>query len=297
MADKTKASSVVAEDLLPSVSIVIEWENAKLSELDRAFSMLRSLSAQVRSLRARFASPPEMILIYDQDEIDPAMINSAVTNEIDAQSGLVVRLAPMEGLDYYAQKNHGASLAKGDLVVFLDSDIVPEDRWLVSLLEAAVRNPGSVVSGNTHLDTETFLGRAFGIFWFFPVRNAGNAVFRAPGFFANSVVFPRKIFSEFNFLPTGSIRGQCTVLADRLRENDIPVFRVEAARASHPAPNGFTHVVRRALCEGHDAQMLDIARNRKRLLRGGSVCLNSIECFLKCISALVMPPPGLASAH
>ena len=31
--------------------------------------------------------------------------------------------------------------------------------------------------------------------------------------------------------------------------------------------------------------------------RGGSVCLNSIECFLKWISALVMPPPGLASAH
>jgi len=31
--------------------------------------------------------------------------------------------------------------------------------------------------------------------------------------------------------------------------------------------------------------------------RGGSVFLNRIQCFRKWISALVMPPPGLTSAH
>ena len=33
------------------------------------------------------------------------------------------------------------------------------------------------------------------------------------------------------------------------------------------------------------------------VVRGGSVCLNRIRCFRKWISAVVMPPPRLASAH
>jgi glycosyltransferase involved in cell wall biosynthesis len=250
---------------IPSISLIIEWENAKLSELGRAFEMLGAMSAQVAALRERFDAPSELIVIYDRDVIDSDLVETALAEHINPQSGLVIRLAPMDDLDYYAQKNHGATLARNELLVFLDSDVVPEDGWLSALLEASLANPGGVVSGNTHLESDTFLGRTFGLFWFFPLRADGERVFEARAFFANSVVFPRELFLKYRYAPAGTVRGQCNMLADRLRGDGVPILRVEAARASHPAPNGALHVMRRALCEGHDAKMLDVLRDRKRL--------------------------------
>ena len=43
-------------------------------------------------------------------------------------------------------------------------------------------------------------------------------------------------------------------------------------------------------------QPVTLERLRDAVLRGGSVCLNNSRVVVKWISALVMPPPGLASA-
>ena len=242
---------------LPSISIIVEWENAKLSELGRALAMLREVSRQVAELRPRFTADPELIVIYDADTIDPASVQSALNNELSEESGLAVRLESMRGLDYYGQKNHGASVAQGDLIVFLDSDVVPEAGWLEALLRASEASRGGVAGGSTYLDPSTFLGRTFGLFWFFPLREASEAVVLAPSFFANSVVFPRRLFACYGFSPLGAVRGQCSALSGRLIGDGVPLVRAQGARASHPAPNGVSHLIRRALCEGHDARVLD----------------------------------------
>lgn len=261
MISRTQASDPShTNNALPSISVIVEWENAKLSELERARTMLRVLSAQASQLKQRFTAPPELVLVYDREAIDPSSIECLITSEIGRDSGLVVRMAPTEGLDYYGQKNHGASMARGDLIVFLDSDVIPEEGWLQALIESASDHPGAVVSGRTYLDPVSFLGRAFGLFWFFPLRSESTGIVPTKGFFANSVALPRALFVTEGFTPAATVRGQCTLLAERYRASGVSILRVEDALASHPAPNGFVHLIRRALCQGHDARTLEALR-------------------------------------
>ena len=246
-----------AEILLPSISVVIEWENVKLSEQDRAFAMLRTLSDQVGALQSRFSESPELIVMYDKAGIDRREIEAALEREIAPASGLTIRLEAVEGLEYYGQKNRGASIASRELVVFLDSDVIPEPDWLIGLLEAAIANKGSVICGSTYLDPETFIGRCFAVFWFFPVRQEATEVVPVAGFLANNLLIAKSLFPQYEFPGLDTMRGQCQGLANKLSQGGVPMLKAQGARACHPAPNGFTHFIRRSLSEGHDAYMLD----------------------------------------
>lgn len=253
--------------MLPAVSIIMEWENAKLSELGRSRALLRALSDQTRALSNRFESAPELLVLYDAEAISEPMIRSVLDAELEQAGPLALRLMPARGQDYYGLKNLGAEAATRGRLLFVDSDVIPEAGWLEALLETSAAHPDAVIAGATHLETGSFTGRAFGLFWFFPFRRESNAVQPANAFFANSVVFPAGLFKSFHgFAPTGSVRGACGALAARLRSGGVPILLARGARADHPAPNGFGHFVKRAICQGHDAQIMDDILARPRAL-------------------------------
>ncbi|MGB3721370.1 MAG: glycosyltransferase family 2 protein [Pacificimonas sp.] len=240
--------------------------------------MLRVLSAQIETLRSSLGTP-ELIVCYDREEIDVDIVRSVLDENISRASGLKYRLEPVSGLDYYQQKNHGASVASGDFLLFLDSDIIPQPGWLEALLNAAISSDGGVVGGHSYIETDTFLGRAFSLFWIFPLPDLARKTVPFPGFYANSVIFPRQLFLDTGFETTGSVRGQCAVLSERLKAQGIPILRAGGARGSHPVPNGGIHLFRRALCHGHDAVTIDKRLGRWRLF--GSALATSFVRFIK----------------
>ena len=69
---------------------------------------------------------------------------------MDATDGAAFEavLRPAGGLRYYALKNLGAQLCEQPVVVFLDSDVVPEPGWLRRLLEPFARRDVEVVGGS-----------------------------------------------------------------------------------------------------------------------------------------------------
>lgn len=256
---------------LPSVSVVIEWENARLSELGRARRMLAALAEQLAALEERMNAPPELIVLHDQDAVDPALIIGCVEEAFGDPPRIALRTVPTDGAGYYAQKNRGAEMASRELVLFLDSDVVPEPGWLAALLEGFSDPRVGVACGNTYVEPEGFAAKAFALFWFFPLRSAvpaDAAPVESEHFFANNVAFRRELFLSYRFPDLPMLRGQCVALARRLRQDGHSILIDRRARVSHPPPNGFSHFVRRALCEGHDAVQQDRLRGGGRYGHG-----------------------------
>lgn len=256
------------------LSVIIEWENVLLAELGRSKRMLAQLQQQIAALcrqreiaqptkrdafLSRFASPVEVIVLYNDEEIAGEAVRAILDELIEPDShALEVRLEAASGLHYYELKNFGARQATGDYLLFLDSDVVPDDSWLMALLGALAHEKVQVVGGDAYIEPEDTMAKAFSLFWFFdpPVaeRTDQDALYRRGHFFANNVVFERQVFEAYPFPPLeeGTTRGACVTLAKHLEAHGIPVYRNAHARVSHPAPNGWKHVFTRAMAQGRD---------------------------------------------
>jgi Glycosyl transferase family 2 len=233
----------------PRVSLVVEWDNVRLAGASRARAMLDRLREE---LGAADRPVPEVLLVHDGRPGDVAE-----AQRILAPSGADVRVVSAPGCDYYALKNAGARTARGELVAFLDCDVVPEPGWLRALLEP-FSDPGvAVVAGATYLEPDGFWGRAMALASVFELRAETADVAPAERFFANSVAFRRETALAFPFPElAGSSRASCVVLAHRLAEAGAGIVESRAARAAHPAPTGVRRALGRALVHGRDTVVL-----------------------------------------
>ena len=251
-----------------SVSIVIEWENARLADAERPLRMLASLASQLDRLAAGSRREAEIVLLFNPEAVDEKAIEAIVDHARPRDRWPArFRLLPSGDLRYYEQKNHGARSTTGDIVVLLDSDVVPEPDWLEKIL-AAMEDPGiQVVCGSTYVECTSFYDRAFALFWLFPLRTETDALEEVGMFFANNVAFRRRVIEDNPFPDLETFRGQAGALSKMLAGKGIAVIRHQGARCAHPAPNGLGHFVNRALCEGHDAGMRTLPRRRRKLRR------------------------------
>lgn len=236
-----------------TVAIVIEWENALLSDVGRARQMLSTLSEQAQAYARSHNTRFELLVAYDPGEIDIAVPRSTVEDELDPASWPgEVRYVTAPGLHYFEQKDLGAASTSADTVVFLDSDVVPDPGWLGYMLDAMDRADVQVVGGHTYLAQDTLLDRLFSGFWFFEPNPRHTGVTRAGHFYANNVAFKREVLERHGFGVADSYRGQCVELARRLKADGISIWRAADAAVSHPAPDGLRHAFIRAVCQGHD---------------------------------------------
>lgn len=233
-------------------SLILEWDNARLSELARARRMLDCLPQQL-SEAADIATASEILVMYDPESVEVKLIESVVSEHLGHGSlKKLVRVVPAPGLDYYDLKDRGAALAQGDVLVFLDSDVIPEPGWLRALLEPMQYQDVSVVCGNTYISLDGLYSKAFALFWFFPLRDTGTELRPATSFFANSYAIRRDLMRANPYPVTGQYRGRCAYLSKSLRDKGITIWYQPAARLEHPPPNGLRHFVSRAAYDGYD---------------------------------------------
>lgn len=248
----------------PSFAVIIEWDNARLTGAGRARRMLGVLQRQILALPAPVAGP-EIIILYDRHAVDPSIIESARAQAIDPGAGTIdIRLVGTDGLGYYEQKNFGATLTDREIIIYLDSDVVPQSGWLAALLNAIQRPDIHVVCGNTFIDASDRYAKAFALMWFFPLTGPGTDLIRTNQFFANNVAFKRAFFLQNPFPDLPVFRGQCQILSQAIVDLGHGIYLQQSASVSHPPPKDISHFVRRALCEGHDGLILG------RLRRAGT---------------------------
>jgi hypothetical protein len=239
----------------PDLAIVIEWDTASVATADRG---LRCLVALHRELHRFRASPgrgrPEVVIAYSPHETKRERLEAVLDLASDGQYWSAdMRLLPVPGdVDYYAKKNLGFAKTRGVVVVFLDSDVVPEDGWLESMTAPLADYRVAVVVGNTYMDTNTFYARCVALFWIFDTRAAQPTLSRTPRLVSNCIAFRRSIFTKFPFPIRSTFRGQCSELATILASQGIGLHLNSGAQAAHPPPKGARRFVERAMFAGHD---------------------------------------------
>jgi hypothetical protein len=252
-------------------SISIEWENSRFAELGRTRRMLRRLREELIELSPR-REPPEVLFLYDRFTIDGDLVDRVVTEEFQPQqTPAATRIVPTDHLRYYQQKNLGAALTRGQIVIFLDCDVVPERGWLGAMLAAFDDPAVDVVGGETYVELDGFLSRAFALFWLFSLRADDGDLAPARFFHANNVAFRREIFNAHGFPDLPIYRGQCTLLGDAIATARAGFFRLRGARVSHPYPSSFGYFIARALHGGRDWVLVETVRAQSGRIRLGRV--------------------------
>jgi hypothetical protein len=228
--------------MTPDVSIVVEWDNVALAGAPRALVTL----ARLREETLRSERRIEVLVCHDEDS--PPDLSPLAAALPPGWSLLRVPDAR-----YYQLKNHGAAAAAGGIIVFLDSDAIPEAGWLEGMLAPFDDPAVQVVAGHAYIQAESLYSRAFALTWFFPLRARLEPLTPVSHFFANNVAFRRATFLAHPFSPVdGTSRGACVELARELGAAGITIWKTTAAQVAHPAPRGWRHFALRALAQGRD---------------------------------------------
>lgn len=265
------------------VTFIVEWENAKLSELERAGRMLAQLDIQARDLAARRTFAADLLILFDATEIDPFIPGTAVKENLDESLWPgQVDLLGVDGLNYYQQKNRGAELARQAFIIFVDSDIIPDAGWLEALVEGIEEKDAEIVGGEAYLSRDTLAERVWAMFWLFGSPPFPRRLYPKGRFYANNVIFDRDTFLRYRFPEAEGHRGHCAELARAMREDGIVIYRQGRAAVSHPPPVGVDHAVTRALSQGHAS----VTRARQK--NKGLLHLNPVASFLRLLESLLM---------
>jgi Glycosyl transferase family 2 len=252
---------------MPSLSIVVEWENAKNSDFGRGRAMLSALSDQLQGLQDELPAPPELILVFDEEDGSAVDLRDRLAGGILDRFPGTVRMASSRALDYYQQKNFGAQLAKHNAILLVDCDVIPCGGWLRHLLNCYVEEQADVVCGATHMEQKTLYEKAFALFWFFPLASEMHHRGKASYFFANNVLFRADLLKSTPFPECPLVRGKCVLLARTLVASSRSIYCEPNAKVIHPPPNGLAHFIKRALCSGQDSAVMSADRGLRAAFR------------------------------
>lgn len=259
-------------------SIVIEWENfLQTNETWRARKMLQQLCKQLVEISPRMSSKVELIIVHDPGEIDASKIEKFAKEQlINCSSMIEFKIIPGPGLHYYEMKNLGSKHCSNDLILFTDSDVIPDEGWIVGFLESFKIPKISVVGGNTYVSLNTLFEKSLALIWFSPPLD--EKIYERPDFSANNVAFSRKIFESHPYPFLSQFHGQCSALVNELLSHDIKIFRQPRCKVVHPMPTTVREFVTWAFSQGLDfVAKRRLVKNKIKLENGIEVKRGSIQ--------------------
>ena len=244
------AASEAEDERFPiRLSVVTELENAGLAGRRRAVEALAALARQLESEHEEGRVAWSELLVG----CDPEEWPREAPGEIVAEAGIggavdEVRYLRRAGADYFALKNAGAEAASGDVILFLDSDVIAEPGWLDAMLEA-IADPGTdVVGSHCYIDGEDLVSRAYALFGTFPLREETDAGHT----FLNSLAVAPRVMRRHPFPRLPLFRNSAHHWKREIEDAGVRIRALPHVRVAHPAPPGAAELLRRSLADGHD---------------------------------------------
>ena len=188
-----------------------------------------------------------------------------------------LKIIPATKLDYYELKNYGVPQSHRDIIIFIDCDVVPEEGWLVGMVEP-FQNPRLSVLSGVNVPTKTLYMKAWTVVTGLRLGSTAykesvvklgteyddQRIQEVEFFNANGVAFRREIIEANPFPHLPQFRRGCVVLGEQLRLQGYKIFFQPKSSSFHPPPNGLKHFIVTALSEGHDTA---IARSQTRKVK------------------------------
>jgi hypothetical protein len=230
--------------LQPSFSIVVETANLRTARHQRLIESLDSLANQVPS-----PAQAREVVVLDSGEAPPELIATLRSR----YPWISICQLPPE-TDYGDQKSLAASVASGEVVVFVDSDCLYQPGHLASFLNGFASRPDvEVLAGETAVTITGPFSLAMALVFFFPRFSYATEVAPSRGFYGNNVAFRRDVLLRCPF-PSGLpiYRGQNVVYSRHLHAAGIRIWRQPRARSDHSLPESMWIAIRRFFWTGQD---------------------------------------------
>lgn len=229
-----------------SYSVVVEGDNFIHCDPQRSVAGLVQLFKQMRAV-----SQTGEVLLALPHAVDASLLTDVIAQH---RQDIPVRTLVTTETHYFALKNQGIREAAGEIIVCMDSDVIPEDNWLGATLRAFEDPAVSIAAGSTYIELKNFYYKTIALSLCFPLRPTDDQMHPGERFFANNLAARKETWQKFPFpSDTFRCRGQQVELEAALKAHGITVWQNHGARVMHPPPNGFFHFFEHAVAEGFDA--------------------------------------------
>jgi Glycosyl transferase family 2 len=236
-----------------SISILIEWENAIVADQTRPLRMLERVRDDIKEIGPENIKDVEIVSGFDPLEIDSEFIETMLRESLSEVPWVTLRTLSLAGADYYEMKNICAVESRGEVIILLDSDVIPERGWLTKLIESFNNAEVLICASSVHLAHNSLLEKTLALIWIFELAPLGTGVVKTSSIWVNSTAYRRHVLLKFPLPPSdGTARASCAAHVRELRAAGVPMHRRIDAHVEHPAPIGVSEFVIRALARGRD---------------------------------------------
>jgi hypothetical protein len=225
-----------------------------LSQLHSQLLELFDLQSSAGKVPLRIRKPVEIVFVFDNLEVVETELRTFVASYFNTtDQNFQIQYLGSPEMVYFQLKNHGFQHTTADLIVFLDSDVIPDDGWLINLVGSFSNPEVQVVAGNPYVELNGIFSRAFALAWFFPLRAQDKEFKPYYKFWANNVAFRRETYTQFSFPQlNGYYRGSCMQLVQKLTDNGITIYLNTASQVSHPPPGGLGYFLSKGIAQGRN---------------------------------------------
>lgn len=236
------------------ITIVMEMENARLITRDEFGETLSTLAREISAWSdGRSASrTAQVIFVQDGGPEETGVLTGMLRDMAPALAGLdELDVLSLPGGRYYELKNAAIPQARGEIVLFLDSDSVPRPGWLAAMLAPFGDPSVTIVNGFTVLEHDDFLSRCYALFWIFPLARGDDRFAAKRSLNVNNSAFRRSWIADHPFPESNGFKVSCSILWNEVMRDGVATRRVEAL-ALHKPPRGLRFLVWRAIVAGRD---------------------------------------------
>ncbi len=241
------------DELLPAITIIVEWENAIDVDDKWTAAAMTALEQEVARTAPNMAAKPKITYLYDQNAVDPATITKVLDQFAPNLHSLAdLEIVPTDGLTYYKLKNFGIARSTTPITVMLDSDAGPQPGWLENLLKPFADPEMKAVGGFTVLGHEDMLSRAMALSWIFNLPEERSKTVTRHKIHANNCAVRTDWFRKHPFPDLPAFKKQCGFwVRDMERRGDKYVRTADAMTVHAPHP-GYKFLTWRAWTMGLD---------------------------------------------
>ncbi|WP_187970229.1 glycosyltransferase family 2 protein [Aquibium microcysteis] len=236
------------------ISIVVEMENARLISRDEFGETIATLRREIAAWRdGRSGSRTAQVIFVQDGGREEAETLGRMLQDLapDLAASAQSEIVSLAGGRYYELKNAAVPRARGEIVLFLDADSVPQPGWLAKMLAPFDDPAVSIVNGFTALEHDDFLSRCYALFWIFPLARGDERFAAKRSLNVNNSAFRRSWIAAHPFPENNGFKVSCSILWHEVMRRGVVTRRVDAL-ALHKPPRGLRFLVWRAMVAGRD---------------------------------------------